>query len=215
VDRKSNIQEEEEEVDRAPRTADVAIISDMTIPAPNQPAITESMRGSLNLELEVRSARRDLHSELYGGAIHNPLQALSEIIASLHDDSGRVAIPGFYDRVRNLSQEKRAYMIAHGPSDADILCHARAAHGYGEPGYTLYERTTIRPALTINDIAGGYCGIGPKAVIPDHATGKLDFRLVPDQNPELRDSPNGAVRRFSFELCNRQSGGSAHSGQQT
>jgi acetylornithine deacetylase/succinyl-diaminopimelate desuccinylase-like protein len=166
-------------------SADVAVLSDMPIPAVNRPAITESMRGALSLELEVRGARRDLHSGLYGGAIHNPLQALSEIIASLHDETGRIAIPGFYEHVRDLSQKDRAYMKGHGPSDAEILRHAGAATGYGEPGYTLYERTTIRPVLTINGIAGGYRGNGPKAVIPDRATAKLDFRLVPDQNPEL------------------------------
>jgi acetylornithine deacetylase/succinyl-diaminopimelate desuccinylase-like protein len=166
-------------------TADIAVLSDMPIPAPNRPAITESMRGALSLELEVRGVRRDLHSGLYGGAIHNPLQALSEIIASLHDATGRVAIPGFYEHVRDLSPKDRAYMKAHGQSDAEILRHAEAAIGYGEPGYTLYERTTIRPALTINGIAGGYRGNGSKAVIPDRAKAKLNFRLVPDQNPEL------------------------------
>jgi len=165
--------------------ADVAVLSDMPIPATNRPAITESMRGALSLELEVRGARQDLHSGLYGGAIHNPLQVLSEIIANLHNETGRVAIPGFYDRVRDLSPKDRAYMKAYGPGDAEILRHAGAKTGYGEPGYTLYELTTTRPALTINGIAGGYQGSGPKAVIPDRATAKLDFRLVPDQNPGL------------------------------
>lgn len=165
--------------------ADVAVLSDMPIPATNRPAITESMRGALSLELEVRSAKRDLHSGLYGGAIHNPLQVLSEIIASLHDETGRVAIPGFYDRVRALSPEDRAYMKAHGPSNAEILRPAGAEHEYGEPGYTLYERSTIRPALSVSGLSGGYQGNGPKAVIPHRATAKLDFRLVPDQNPDL------------------------------
>ena len=165
--------------------ADVAVLSDMPIPAPQRPAITESMRGALSVELEVCGARGDLHSGLYGGAIHNPLQALSEILARLHDKAGRVAIPGFYDRVRELSPADRAYMKAHGPGDAEILRNAGATQAYGEPGYTLYERTTIRPTLTINGISGGYRGIGPKAVIPSRATAKLNFRLVPDQIPDL------------------------------
>jgi acetylornithine deacetylase/succinyl-diaminopimelate desuccinylase-like protein len=166
-------------------TADLAVLSDMPIPASNCPAITESMRGALSLELEVRGAGRDLHSGLYGGAIHNPIQVLSEIIARLYDKTGRVAIPGFYDRVAAFSPQDRAYMKTNGPSDADILRHAGAVSGFGEPGYTLYERTTIRPTLTINGITGGYQGSGPKAVIPDHARAKLNFRLIPDQDPEL------------------------------
>ncbi|MEW5755938.1 MAG: dipeptidase [Pseudomonadota bacterium] len=163
--------------------ADVAVLSDMPVLAPNRPAVTESMRGMLGLELEIRSANRDLHSGLYGGAIDNPLQTLGKIIASLHDDEGRIAIPGFYDGVRELSQEERAYMKEYGPSDVEILHHAGAEHAWGEPGYTLYERTTIRPALTNTGIVGGYQGMGPKAVIPHRAMAKFDFRLVPDQDP--------------------------------
>jgi acetylornithine deacetylase/succinyl-diaminopimelate desuccinylase-like protein len=164
--------------------ADVAVLSDTPILGQNRPAITESMRGMLNLELEIRGADRDLHSGLYGGVIHNPLQALCEIIASLHDRQGRVNIRGFYGQVRDLSRRERSYMKACGPSDAAILRNAGSAHEYGEPGYTLYERTTIRPALTVNGIVGGYQGPGPKAVIPQRATAKLNFRLVPDQHPE-------------------------------
>ncbi len=152
--------------------------------APNRPAITESMRGALSLELEIRAADRDLHSGLYGGVIHNPLQVLCEIIASLHDRAGRVRIPGFYSQVLDWTPRERAYMKAYGPSDVEIVRNAGAKHAWGEPGYTLYERTTIRPALTINGILGGYQGAGPKAVIPDRAVVKLNFRLVPDQEPE-------------------------------
>jgi acetylornithine deacetylase/succinyl-diaminopimelate desuccinylase-like protein len=165
-------------------TADVAVLSDMPMLAPNRPAITESMRGALSLELEIRGAKRELHSGLYGGAIHNPLQALCEIIASLHDKAGQVRIPGFYDRVRDWGPRERAYMRAYGPGDAEILRNAGAEYAWGEPGYTLYERTTIRPALTINGILGGYQGTGPKAVIPNRAAAKFNFRLVPDQEPE-------------------------------
>lgn len=165
-------------------SADIAVLSDMPMLAPDRPAITESMRGSLSLELELRGARKELHSGLYGGAIHNPLQALCEILASLHDPAGRVRIPGFYDRVRNLQPAGRANMRAHGPNDAKILRDAGAEHAWGEPGYTLYKRTTIRPALTINGIRGGYQGTGPKAVIADRAMAKLNFRLVPEQQPE-------------------------------
>lgn len=165
-------------------TGDVAVLSDVPMLAPTRPAITESMRGMLSLELEIRAADRDLHSGLYGGAIHNPLQILCETIASLHDHEGRVNIAGFYDRVRDRSPRERAYMRAYGPSDPEILQSAGSEQGCGESGYTLYERTTIRPTLTITGIRGGYQGAGPKAVIPERAIAKLDFRLVPDQKPE-------------------------------
>jgi acetylornithine deacetylase/succinyl-diaminopimelate desuccinylase-like protein len=163
--------------------ADVAVMSDMPMVAPDRPAITYAMRGGLSLELEVCGQKRDLHSGIFGGAIYNPLQALCEIIARLHDGNGRVAIPGFYDHVRRWSAQERAYMACTGPSDAHILRDAQVGHGWGERGYTSYERTTIRPALTINGIIGGYQGPGSKAVIPARAVAKLSFRLVPDQDP--------------------------------
>ena len=178
--------------------ADVAVMSDMPMLAPNRPAITESMRGALSLELEIRGAQRDLHSGLYGGAIHNPLQILCEIIASLHDKGGRVRIPGFYDQVRDWGPRQRAYMRTYGPGDAEILRNAGAEYAWGEPGYTLYERTTIRPALTVNGIFGGYQGTGPKAVIPNRAAAKFNFRLVPDQQPEeIEDLFRLHVARFT------------------
>jgi acetylornithine deacetylase/succinyl-diaminopimelate desuccinylase-like protein len=165
-------------------SADVAVMSDTRILAPDRPAITYALRGGLSLELEVRGSRQDLHSGNFGGAVHNPLQALCEIIAKLHDSSGRVTIPGFYNRVRQWSDEERAYMASAGPTDAQILQDARAEKGWGERGYTLYEQTTIRPALTVNGIVGGYQGSGGKAVIPAHALAKLNLRLVPDQDPQ-------------------------------
>lgn len=164
--------------------ADIAVLSDMPMLAPNRPAITESMRGMLSLELEIRGADRDLYSGLYGGAIDNPLHALCEIIASLRDREGRVRIAGFYERVRDRRPRERTDMKAYGPSDTEILHSAGVQETWGEPGYALYEKTTIRPALTVSGIHGGYQGTGPKAVIPQRALAKLDFRLVPDQTPE-------------------------------
>jgi len=109
------------------------------------------------------------------------------MIARLHDAGGRIAIPGFYDRVRLWSQDERDYMAQAGPADGEILHNAAAQQGWGEPGYTLYERTTIRPSLTVNGIVGGYQGEGPKAVIPARAAAKLNFRLAPDQEPQEID----------------------------
>lgn len=166
---------------------DVAVMSDMPILAPNRPAITYAMRGGLSVELEVRGTPHDLHSGIFGGAVHNPLQALCEIIARLHDPKGRITIPSFYDRVREPRSEERSYMARIGPSDPKILQDAHAQHGWGERGYTLYERTSIRPALTVNGITGGYQGPGVKAVIPAAAVAKLNFRLVPDQDPDEID----------------------------
>jgi acetylornithine deacetylase/succinyl-diaminopimelate desuccinylase-like protein len=135
------------------------------------------------LELEVRGPRYDLHSGNFGGTVLNPLQALCEAIAQLHDKHGHVAIPGFYDRVRRSSETERAYMQRNGPSDKQILQDAQVERGWGESGYSPYERVTVRPSLTINGISGGYQGVGGKAVIPSRALAKLSFRLVPDQDP--------------------------------
>ena len=168
--------------------ADVAVVSDTRMLGPGRPALTYALRGGLSLELHVHGPGHDLHSGNFGGAIHNPLQALCEIVAKLHDNDGRIAIPGFYDRVRRWSDRERAYMERHGPTDEKILRDAKAEQKWGEPGYTLYERTTIRPALTLNGIIGGYQGEGGKAVIPARSTAKINIRLVPDQEPHEIES---------------------------
>lgn len=170
-----------------PFAADAAVVSDTQMLAPDRPAITSALRGALGLELEVRGPRRDVHSGRFGGAIHNPLQALAEILASLHDPAGRVAIPGFYQRVRRMSDAERISMARTGPRDVQILRDAGAARGWGEAGFSLYERTTIRPALTINGVVGGYGGPGTKSVIPASALAKIGVRLVPDQDPREID----------------------------
>jgi acetylornithine deacetylase/succinyl-diaminopimelate desuccinylase-like protein len=164
--------------------ADVAVMSDTRMLGPDRPAIAYGLRGSLSLEVEVLGPGVDLHSGNFGGAIHNPLQALSELLAELHDRDGRITIPGFYRRVLVLAADERARLRASGPSDAEILRDAQARAGWGERGYSLYERTTIRPAITINGITGGYQGPGGKAVIPARASVKLNVRLVPDQTPD-------------------------------
>jgi acetylornithine deacetylase/succinyl-diaminopimelate desuccinylase-like protein len=163
--------------------ADVAVMSDTRMLAKDQPALTYALRGGLSFELEVAGQKSDLHSGNFGGAVHNPLQALCEIVAKLHDADRRIAIPGFYDRVRRWGGAEREFMAANGPSDQQILRDAKARRGWGERGYSLYERTTIRPSLSVTGITGGYQGEGVKAVIPSRATAKLNFRLVPDQDP--------------------------------
>jgi acetylornithine deacetylase/succinyl-diaminopimelate desuccinylase-like protein len=167
--------------------ADAAVMSDTRMLGPKRPAINYAERGALYLEIEVHGPQHDLHSGNFGGAIHNPLQALCEMIAKLHDANGRIAVPGVYDNVRSWSTKERAYMARAGPSDDRILEDAQTELGWGERSYSLYERLTLRPALTFNGISGGYQGPGGKGVIPARATAKLSFRLVPDQNPQEID----------------------------
>jgi acetylornithine deacetylase/succinyl-diaminopimelate desuccinylase-like protein len=163
--------------------SDIVIISDTRMLGPGRPAVTVGLRGLLNLELEVRGPRGDLHAGTFGGAVHNPLQALSELVAGLHDRDGRVVVPGFYDRVRRWNERDRRALAKAAPGDEAILRQAGVAAGWGEPGWTLHERTTLRPALTVNGLDGGYQGPGSKSVIPAAASAKLGVRLVPDQRP--------------------------------
>ena len=163
--------------------ADAAVISDTRMLAPGRPAISYAQRGGLRAELEIKGPPQELHSGNFGGAIYNPLHAISEMIAQLHDTQGRVAIPGFYNDVRRWSPQERAYMARTGPSDKQILEEAKVGSGWGETGFSQYERTTIRPSLSVNGITGGHQGPGAKSIIPAQAIAKLSFRLVPDQDP--------------------------------
>jgi acetylornithine deacetylase/succinyl-diaminopimelate desuccinylase-like protein len=163
--------------------ADAALMSDTRMLGPGRPALGYAQRGNIRFELEVCGPQRDLHSGNFGGAVHNPLQALCEIIASLHDSEGRVSVPDFYDEVREWDSKEREYMKRMGPKDWEILRDARVPKEWGEAGYSLYERITIRPALTLNGIKGGYEGAGIKTVIPARALAKISIRIVPDQDP--------------------------------
>jgi acetylornithine deacetylase/succinyl-diaminopimelate desuccinylase-like protein len=167
----------------AGRGIDVAVMSDTRMLSPQQPVLTSGLRGALSVEVEVDGPAHDLHSGTFGGAVHNPLQALCQIVAALHDDQNRVAIPGFYDAVAAWSPGAREYLACAGPSEEQFLRDAGVTKGWGERGYTSFERTTIRPALTVNGIVGGYAGPGVKAVIPSRAVAKLNLRLVPRQRP--------------------------------
>ena len=164
--------------------ASAAVISDTRMLGPDRPAISYAQRGGLRAEVEITGPPHELHSGAFGGAVHNPVLALCDIIAGLHDDQGRVTIPGFYEDVRAWSEEERAYMERSGPSDKDVLRDAKVEHGWGEAGYSLYERTTIRPDVGVNGIQGGHTGPGVKGVIPNRALAKISFRLVPDQDPQ-------------------------------
>jgi acetylornithine deacetylase/succinyl-diaminopimelate desuccinylase-like protein len=164
--------------------ADVAVISDTGFIRPDVPSIVYGLRGLAYLEVEVTGPDHDLHSGLYGGAVLNPINALCSMIAQLQDESGRVTVPGFYDRVRELSTEERAD-LADAPFDRDEwLREAGVETDWGEPDYTIVERTSARPTLDVNGIWGGYTEPGAKTVLPSQAFAKISMRLVPDQDPE-------------------------------
>ncbi len=169
---------------RAELGADVCVISDTGMLEIDKPAITYMLRGMLYVELTLKGPSHDLHSGMYGGAVTNPNNALARIIAALHDEDGRVQIPGFYDDVREIGEAEAAAWRAIGVSEADFLATAGLRTPVGEKGRTLLERTWSRPTCDVNGIWGGYIGAGAKTVIPARASAKLSCRLVPDQDPE-------------------------------
>lgn len=164
--------------------ADVILISDTSIISNETPSLEIGLRGLSYVEVEVTGANRDLHSGVYGGAVANPINVLAKMIASLHDENGRITIPGFYDKVVDLSDAERAE-LAKAPFNLDEY---KADLGIkdveGEAGYSTNERTSIRPTLDANGIWGGYTGEGAKTVLPSKAFAKISMRLVPDQTPD-------------------------------
>jgi acetylornithine deacetylase/succinyl-diaminopimelate desuccinylase-like protein len=164
--------------------ADVAVISDTHILGKTRPSIVYALRGIAAAEVEVTGPAHDLHSGTYGGAVHNPLHALAEMIARLHDADGCVAIPGFYDAVRDLDEEERSGLAAVPFERAAWLEETGVKSEWGEAGYTVIERTTARPTLDVNGMWGGYTGPGGKTILPSKAHAKITTRLVPDQDPE-------------------------------
>lgn len=163
---------------------DVILISDTGMIAKDIPSITTGLRGLSYVEVEVTGPNRDLHSGLYGGAVANPINVLSKMIASLHDDNNHITIPGFYDKVVNLSQSERQKM-AEAPFDLEAYKKALDIDAvYGEAGFTTNERNSIRPTLDVNGIWGGYTGEGAKTVIASKAYAKISMRLVPNQDWE-------------------------------
>ncbi|UAB76112.1 dipeptidase [Mesoflavibacter sp. SCSIO 43206] len=163
---------------------DVILISDTGMIAKDVPSITTGLRGLSYVEVEVTGPNRDLHSGLYGGAVANPINVLTKMIASLHDENNHITIPGFYDKVEELSQEERAQM-AKAPFSLDAYKKSLDIDAvYGEAGYTTNERNSIRPTLDVNGIWGGYIGEGAKTVIASKAYAKISMRLVPNQDWE-------------------------------
>lgn len=164
---------------------DVCLNPDAGMIGPDQPTITYGLRGLSYFELRLRGPSRDLHSGMFGGVVHNPAQVLCELIAAMHDGRGRVTLPGFYDRVRDMDAEERRE-LARLPMDAGYYLKSSGAPRLwsGEEGYTPNERTGGRPTLEVNGLLSGFTGEGSKTVLPAEAMAKLSMRLVPDQRPE-------------------------------
>lgn len=161
---------------------DVILISDTGMIANDIPSITTGLRGLSYVEVQVTGPNRDLHSGLYGGAVANPINILTKMIASLHDENNHITIPGFYDNVEDLSSEERAEM-AKAPFSLDKYKDSlKIDEVYGEKGYSTNERNSIRPTLDVNGIWGGYMGEGAKTVIASTAFAKISMRLVPNQD---------------------------------
>ncbi len=164
--------------------ADVIVISDTGIIANDTPSITVGLRGLSYLEIEVTGPNRDLHSGLYGGAVGNPINILSKMIASLTDEDNHITIPGFYDKVAVISSEERAEMAKAPVDDSNYIEPLELGAVEGEAGYSSLERVSIRPTLDVNGIWGGYTGEGAKTVLPSKAYAKISMRLVPHQESD-------------------------------
>lgn len=161
---------------------DVILISDTGMISKDTPSITTGLRGLSYVEVEVTGANRDLHSGLYGGAVANPLNVLSEMISKLTDDNNHITIPGFYDNVENLSDEERSKMAEAPFSIEEYKEKLDIRDVHGEEGYSTLERGSIRPTLDVNGMWGGYIGEGAKTVLPSKAYAKISMRLVPNQD---------------------------------
>ena len=178
--------------------ADFVLSADGAMWRPDEPSITVANRGLAALEFTVTGAAKDLHSGRHGGSAANPLQAIAKLIATLHDDNGRIAVKGFYDDVRPPTNAARQ-MIADLPFSEERYHELIGAPTYqGEAGYSLLERQWLRPTLELNGLGGGYQGPGTKTVIPSTAQAKITCRLVPDQEP---DKIVAAITQHLIDHC--------------
>lgn len=183
------------EANAAELSHDVALVCDTNMWDRGRPAITASLRGLVGEEVTIRCADRDLHSGLFGGPAWNPIRVLTKILASLHDDDGRVTLPGFYDGVDDLPEEVRASWETLGTTAATFLGPVGLKTPAGEAGRSVLEQVWARPTCEFNGIVGGYTGDGFKTVLPAEATAKVSFRLVGRQDPaKIRDAFRERVR---------------------
>jgi acetylornithine deacetylase/succinyl-diaminopimelate desuccinylase-like protein len=173
--------------------ADVVVVTDTGMIAEDVPSTVTGMRGMVVCTVDFHGPDMDLHSGSFGGAVPNPATAIARLVAALHDDEGRVQVPGFYDDVLELTEQERSLLARMPVSDTDLLATAHSRALSGESGYTTVERLGARPTAEVNGIGGGYQGAGNKTIIPSDAFAKLSFRLVANQDPaKIRDG----VERF-------------------
>ena len=158
--------------------ADLVVASDTRMLAPGIPVLTTGLRGQLGARLEIRGSARDLHAGAFGGAVANPAEVLAGLLASLHDKVGRISITGFYDQVSPMSAPERRYLARKGLSDSAMLAPAADAAGFGEPGFSAFERATRRPAVVVTNLQTSGRG---RTVVPAWAAADLSVRLVPGQ----------------------------------
>jgi acetylornithine deacetylase/succinyl-diaminopimelate desuccinylase-like protein len=163
--------------------ADFCLNPDAGMISSDKPTITYGLRGLAYFEVHVWGPDGDLHSGLYGGTVHNPAQALIELVAGMHDETGKITLPGFYDSVRPISAEEHADMKKLPMDEAFYKSQTGVPELWGEPDYLPVERVGVRPTLEVNGFISGYTGEGSKTVLPARAMAKLSCRLVPDQNP--------------------------------
>ena len=163
---------------------DFAVNSDSGMIGSDFPTITYGLRGLAYFELRVYGPAHDLHSGMFGGVVHNPANALAELIAGMHDSNGRVTLPGFYNRVLKLGKNERAELARLPIYDSDYLEQTGVPALYGEAGYSPNEQTGVRPTLDVNGMLSGFTGEGSKTVIPAWAMAKISMRLVPNQDPQ-------------------------------
>jgi acetylornithine deacetylase/succinyl-diaminopimelate desuccinylase-like protein len=183
------------EASAAELKADLALVCDTNMWDPGTPAITTSLRGLVYEEMTIHAADRDLHSGLFGGAAQNPIRVLTRILAAIHDDTGRITIPGFYDGVHELPADIRRQWEGLGLTPESFLGQVGLKIPAGEKDRLLIEQLSSRPTCDVNGIVGGYTGEGAKTVIPAQASAKVSFRLVGDQQPDrIRDAFRAFVR---------------------
>lgn len=194
---------------------DFCLNPDAGLIAPDKPTITTGLRGLAYFELKVFGPSRDLHSGLFGGTVHNPAQALTELIASMHDKNGKVTLPGFYDKVRKLSKKEHEDFKRLPTKDKELIAMTGVPALWGEPQFIPSERVGARPTLEVNGLLSGFTGQGAKTVLPAWAMAKISCRLVPDQTPEQTEKQlraylkKNAPKTIKWELTLLNAAGAA------